>query len=108
MFCSLTHSFKETKSVFPVPKTGISSLFLYNFGLSKNFTVRLCKKANTHWMYNLAVFKIAKANDVRLPDMTSRFLEQKHYSDLLCDDGIHPNEKGHALIARIIRESYIE
>ena len=61
-----------------------------------------------HEMYNLAVFKIAKANDVRLPDMTSRFLEQKHYSDLLCDDGIHPNEKGHTLIARIIRESYIE
>lgn len=59
-----------------------------------------------HEMYNLAVFKIAKANDVRLVDITSRFLEQKHYSDLLCDDGIHPNEKGHALIARIIRESY--
>jgi len=59
-----------------------------------------------HEMYNLAVFKIAKIHDVRLVDITSRFLEQRHYSDLLCDDGIHPNEKGHALIAKIIRDSY--
>ena len=59
-----------------------------------------------HEAYNLAVFKIAKVNDVRLVDITSRFLTQRNYSDFLCDDGIHPNERGHALIARAIRESY--
>ena len=33
-----------------------------------------------------------------------KFLEIKNYSELLCDDGIHPNEKGHAIIADAIKE----
>ena len=28
----------------------------------------------------------------------------KNYSNLLCDDGIHPNEKGHKIIAEAIKE----
>ena len=37
-------------------------------------------------------------------DITSKFLEIKNYSNLLCDDGIHPNEKGHKIIAEAIKE----
>lgn len=34
----------------------------------------------------------------------SSFLEKKNYSRYLCDDGIHPNEKGHKLIAEAIKQ----
>ena len=36
--------------------------------------------------------------------ITSKFLETKDYSALLCNDGIHPNEKGHKLIAETIMQ----
>ena len=57
-----------------------------------------------HWheMYNLELFKIARQREVPIVDITSPFLEQAHYSDYLCADGIHPNERGHALIADIL------
>lgn len=58
--------------------------------------------ADWHERYNLEVFKIAAANNVPVIDITSRFLEYCDYSDFLCLDGIHPNEKGHRLIADII------
>ncbi len=61
-----------------------------------------------HEMYNLAIFKIAMENNVRIVDITSAFLEKYNYWDYLCEDGIHPNEKGHALIAKIIRDVYKE
>ena len=31
-------------------------------------------------------------------DIRSAFLVRKDYTDYLCEDGIHPNEKGHRLI----------
>ena len=33
-----------------------------------------------------------------------KILEINNYSNLLCDDGIHPNEKGHKIIAEAIKE----
>lgn len=30
--------------------------------------------------------------------------EINNYSNLLCNDGIHPNEKGHKIIAEAIKE----
>ena len=42
--------------------------------------------------------------DIPIIDITSKFLEIKNYSNLLCDDGIHPNEKGHKIIAGAIKE----
>ena len=42
--------------------------------------------------------------DIPIIDITPKFLEIKNYSNLLCDDGIHPNEKGHKIIAEAIRE----
>ena len=42
--------------------------------------------------------------DIPIIDITSKILEIKNYSNLLCDDRIHPNEKGHKIIAEAIKE----
>ena len=58
---------------------------------------------NWHERYNIEIFKLAIANTVPVVDITSVFLEEKNYSLYLCEDGIHPNEKGHKLIAEAIK-----
>jgi hypothetical protein len=58
-----------------------------------------------HEMYNLAVLKLAAVKDVVLIDIRKAFLETRNYLNLLCEDGIHPNEAGHALISEAIRKS---
>lgn len=62
---------------------------------------------NWHERYNLEVFKIARDNSVDIIDITTVFLDMKDYRTYLCDDGIHPNEKGHSLIAETIN-AYVE
>ena len=59
---------------------------------------------NWHERYNIEIFKMAIACQVPVIDITSIFLEKKNYSRYLCEDGIHPNEEGHKLIARAIEE----
>ena len=59
---------------------------------------------NWHERYNIEVFKLAINNKIPIIDITSKFLEIKNYSELLCEDGIHPNENGHLLIANAIKE----
>lgn len=54
--------------------------------------------ADWHEMYNIEVFKIAIANNVRVIDITSGFYEKGSYSRFLCNDGVHPNEEGHRII----------
>ena len=56
------------------------------------------------WKIYIEVFKLAINKDIPIIDITSKFLEIKNYSNLLCDDGIHPNEKGHKIIAEAIKE----
>ena len=56
------------------------------------------------WKIYIEVFKLAINKDIPIIDITSKFLEIKNYSKLLCDDGIHPNEKGHKIIAEAIKE----
>lgn len=58
---------------------------------------------NWHERYNIEIFKLAIANEVPVVDITSIFLEKKNYSYYLCEDGIHPNVKGHKLIAEAIK-----
>ena len=57
---------------------------------------------NWHEMYNLEVFKLAMMRHVPIIDITSAFLNKRDYKEYLCDDGIHPNEKGHRLIADVV------
>ena len=59
---------------------------------------------NWHERYNIEVFKLAINNDIPIIDRTSKFLEEKNYTKYLCEDGIHPNEKGHKVIAEAIKE----
>ena len=59
---------------------------------------------NWHERYNIEIFKLAIATQVPVIDITSVFLEKKNYSRFLCNDGIHPNEEGHKLIAKAIEE----
>lgn len=42
--------------------------------------------------------------DIPIINITSKILEINNYSNLLCDDRIHPNEKGHKIIAEAIKE----
>ncbi len=58
-----------------------------------------------HEMYNLELFKMANRIKVPIIDITTPFLEMVNYRDYLCSDGIHPNEKGHALIANALADS---
>lgn len=58
---------------------------------------------NWHERYNIEIFKLAIATEVPVIDITSIFLEKKNYSRYLCEDGIHPNEEGHKLIAEAIK-----
>ena len=59
-----------------------------------------------HEMYNLEVFKIARDLDLPIIDITTCFLNQLDYGAYICDDGYHPNEKGHRLIATAIQDFY--
>lgn len=59
-----------------------------------------------HERYNTAMNGIVAAMDVPLVDIRSAFLEKRNYSDYFCIDGIHPNEKGHRLIADVLTENY--
>lgn len=56
-----------------------------------------------HEMYNVELFKMARELQVPILDITTPFLEVGNYTDYLCDDGIHPNEQGHALIAEALQ-----
>ena len=63
-----------------------------------------CTESIYYWheIYNIEVFKIAASYEVPLIDITSPFLAQHNFDDYMCADGIHPNEKGHKLIADAI------
>lgn len=61
-----------------------------------------------HEMYNKALSAVAEKQSVPLIDIRSAFLVRESYSDLICDDGIHPNEEGHKLIASTLINAYGE
>ncbi len=55
-----------------------------------------------HEMYNAAICDISSSMQIPMIDIRSAFLEKRDYSDYLCEDGIHPNERGHKLIQSIL------
>lgn len=55
-----------------------------------------------HETYNKAVIKLANKTNTPIIDIRKAFLSSEDYSKYLCIDGIHPNEKGHKLIADTI------
>lgn len=58
-----------------------------------------------HESYDIGLQKIASRFSIPLIDIRSEFLLKKDYREYLCCDGIHPNEKGHNLIAQIIAKN---
>lgn len=60
-----------------------------------------------HWneLYNNAVWSVSAAEKVPVVDIRSPLLCERDFDDYFCDDGIHLNQAGHALIAEhIIRQ----
>ena len=55
-----------------------------------------------HELFNLETMKLAHAEGVNIIDITGIFLAEHEMGRLFCDDGIHPNEQGQALIADTI------
>ena len=53
-------------------------------------------------MYNRIVLRLAHMLGVPLIDIRSAFLQGGDYRDYLCEDGIHPNSRGHLLITDAI------
>ena len=57
---------------------------------------------SVHESYSLAINKLATTLNIPLIDIRSPFGSNPH--DLLCVDGVHPNEKGYALIKEKLEE----
>lgn len=57
-----------------------------------------------HEKYNLAIMDVVEKTKTICIDVRSAFLKEENYSEFICIDGIHPNEKGHQLIASTIIE----
>lgn len=57
-----------------------------------------------HERYSNAVTKIAKSAGILFVDVREYFLDSHNFKDLICIDGIHPNEKGHKLIHQAFDE----
>ena len=54
--------------------------------------------------YNSAIISTAQETGTRWIDIRSAFLKNPDFRQFLCVDGIHPNQKGHILIAEKIME----
>ena len=59
---------------------------------------------NWHEMYNLAVFHVGAHQGIPVLDITSPFFALRDYESYFCDDGMHPNESGHKLIADTLQK----
>jgi len=80
-----------------ITKTGNSS--------EKNILQFLGSVSRIYWWqekYNSAILSIAKETKTIWIDIRSAFLQTSDYRKYLCKDGIHPNSKGHSLIAKVI------
>lgn len=55
-------------------------------------------------MFVEQVYRAAEAMDTALVDLRSAFLQTSDMESLFCADGIHPNERGHALMYEVARE----
>jgi lysophospholipase L1-like esterase len=54
--------------------------------------------------YSTVISELAETYKIPLIDIRYAFLEEKNFSEYLCDDGIHPNSKGHLLISKTIEK----
>ncbi len=52
-----------------------------------------------HESYSMEISRLAQRYNLPLIDIRTAFLQRHRYEELLCADGMHPNEQGHALIS---------
>ena len=52
--------------------------------------------------YALMIRNVAREENARLLDVRDAFLAQPRMTDMICIDGIHPNEKGHAMLFDVL------
>ena len=55
-----------------------------------------------HECYNISVMSLAGSLGCDLIDIRQPFLLQNNYSSFICEDGIHPNREGHALMQKTL------
>ncbi len=58
-----------------------------------------------HESYNMSVFRVGVLTQTPVLDIRSLFLSDRNYETLICEDGMHPNEKGHEIIFKKILEA---
>ena len=57
-----------------------------------------------HASYNDMVWGLGQEYDIPVIDIRTDFLSQPNYRNLLCIDGMHPNQEGHKVIASFIEK----
>lgn len=57
-----------------------------------------------HESYSLAIVNLAQSLSCNYIDVRLPFLMKRDYYNYLCEDGIHPNERGYALINQTFTE----
>lgn len=81
----------------------------WEYGFRANVMRWLGGSTNTimsgHELYNLATMRIAQRTGVQWIDVTSGLLKGHNFRAYLCDDGIHPNERGQRMIAEAVLQS---
>lgn len=61
-----------------------------------------------HERYNTAVVMLAKKYNLPLIDLRDAFLQQKNCHSLMCEDGMHPSEKGQTVMYNTFINFYNE
>lgn len=56
--------------------------------------------------YNSAVQDVARKQGIELVDVRNEFLKRYDFRDCLCEDGIHPNDRGQQLIASALEKYF--
>ncbi|GHV10067.1 lipase/acylhydrolase [Clostridia bacterium] len=56
--------------------------------------------------YSLELSRIARENQCEFVDIRAAFLDRPRYGDLLCADGMHPNERGQELIRTTLMRAF--
>jgi lysophospholipase L1-like esterase len=59
-----------------------------------------------HEIYNTAIYRIGAKTESIILDIREAFLKENRLEELLCEDGMHPNEKGHQILLAKLKELF--
>jgi len=81
-------------------RNGINKESILNFLVDKEVIYRRQE------LFNAKIVEIANKRSIELVDIRSRFLASDDFLNLICEDGIHPNEIGENLIVQCFIEKF--